>query len=414
MNHIRTYRLFIVFIMVIFPIPACSQSEKVDVEIHIADKDAYIYLDGSTNSIGHGRTLYNIQLTQGKHTVTATRPSYTKVSKTVTVSKSNYASRIIKLSSPQPIYGHIFVVSSPGPIEIELDGKKTGKYTPHLFDSILIGSHSVMLKYDGYESERRTFNVKESDTIRIDMALAKIPEREQAQYTSTYSNYNSGYSSSRSSYGSSSNSGYSSSSYSTYRSWRVQEEEEYSNKHFDVYYFGIGTGLLLNWELQWSLFDFRYKWFEIRPCLWGINFPFMQNISHTKLPPIIVDPSSYSSYFNEYSIRKPERSMQIFYAPMVRFHIPIKKNKALVLGAGPQISWTKFEWHYDRDKLSNLSNYVMSSEDIPYRQYLKDDIWFTAEIAFLWYFTKGSDISLYARYQDGFYIGFEYRFGRKY
>lgn len=147
----------------------------------------------------------------------------------------------------------------------------------------------------------------------------------------------------------------------------------------------------------------------------------MQNISHTKLPPAYVDPTSKNTdYWGkvEYSMYVSERGVQIFYAPMLRFHIPIKGTKAIVLGAGPQVSWTKFSWKGRTQSLSNVSDYVFydkysSSSDRNYGL-KKDELWFTAEVAFLWNFDWGSDIDIYARYQDGFYIGFEYRIGREY
>lgn len=420
MRLVSTYRLYAAIILVFISMTAFAQSEQYVVEIHISDAKAEIYVDGK--SIGSGKNLYQPKLTTGKHTITATRPSYTEVSKIVKISSSS-ASRIIILASPKPIYGYIQVISSPGPIEIELDGKKTGTYTPHLFDSILIGTHSVMLKYEGYESERRTFNVKEADTVRLDVELAKKQERKPTQYTSTYSGYNSGYSSGRSSYSSSSNSGSFSSSYSS--SYSSNNSTSYKSKSrdkhdFHVYYFGFGSGIITCWELQASLFDFRYKWFEVRPCLWGINLPFVQNISHTKLPAAIVNPNpmyEFYGYEPEYSMSVPERGVQIFYAPMVRFHIPVKETKAIVLGAGPQISWTKFSWKGRTQGLSKVDNYVFYDSNNPIDKptgLQKDAIWFTAEIAFLWNFDWGSDIDIFARYQDGFYIGFEYRIGREY
>lgn len=382
-----------------------AQTAKIPIEIHIKDKEAVISIDGTPYPGGKGKQLYNIEVSSGKHTISATKTSHTVVSKTVNVSSTNYASRIIQLASPKPIYGAIKVTSEPTGLEVMLDNKPTGKKTPCVLDSILIGSYSITLKCEGYYDKTINCNVVEADTTVADITLSKKEVKVPTRTTSSgfYSNYSSN-SSARTASSSPSNSYYTS----------TPSPEKVDNENFCVYYFGLGSGLLLNWEFQFSLFDFRYKWFEIRPCLWGVNLPLMQNISHTKLPPAIVKPNSYSKYFDEYSMHVPERGPQIFYNPMVRFHVPIQDEYAFVFGIGPQISWTNIYWKHENKRLDEVSDYVMSHEDMPYSKYYKDNTWFTLEIAFLWCLDWGSDMGCFAKYQDGFYIGFEYRFGRKY
>ena len=405
MSKFFLYKFLLVVCMVAYATNLIAQTSKIPIEIHIKDKEAIISIDGTPYPGGKGKHLYNIEVSSGKHTISATKPSHTVVSKAVNISSTNYASRIIQLSSPKPIYGAIKVSSEPTTLEVILDNKATGKKTPCIIDSILIGSYSITLKSEGYYDKNFNCNVRDADTTIVDIALSKkeVKTLTRTASSSLYSSSNSNYSSSTSS---------NSSTYSYYTS--TPSKDEIEDKNFYIYYFGLGSGLLLNWEFQFSVFDFRYKWFEIRPCLWGVNLPFMQNISHTKLPKVLVDPNSYSELFDEYSMRVPERGAQVFYSPMLRFHVPLKNKHALVLGVGPQISWTNIYWNYKRMRLDEVSDYVMSHEDAPYSRYYKDNTWFTIEVAFLWCFDWGSDIGCFAKYQDGFYIGVEYRFGRKY
>ena len=415
MNHIRTYRLFIVFIMVIFPIPAFSQSEKVDVEIHIADKDAYIYLDGGTNSIGHGRTLYNIQLTQGKHTVTATRPSYSKVSKTVTISNSNFASRIIKLGSPQPIYGHIFVDSKPSSLEIYLDGVRTNQFTPYTFDSILIGTHSISLAYTGYKDYKRSVNVLESDTAGVYAVLEENKTLKPTEYTTTYSGHNSGYSSSRSSYNSSSST---SSSYS--RNYSTSSLENKEDHDWRMMYFGLGGSVGTNFSAHLSFFNVRYKYIELRPFVWGVSYSILKNLPHHKLPANTLVHKEWTSsryhYDGYYETAEPTRGAQWFYTPTIRAHIPLSGHyeRAIVLGIGPQISWTKIKWKQEEKRLDWIDSYEFTNSPFPPDMYYFDGAWFTAEVAYNMQFSDHTEFEVYLRYQDGFVFGMEVKFGKSY
>lgn len=187
-----------------------------------------------------------------------------------------------------------------------------------------------------------------------------------------------------------------------------------------ISYVGFGLGIGTNVEMQLALLDVRYKWFEIRPCLWGINGPIMPvNQFDRNLPPAVVNPDSYDEY-SGYIVHMPSCTFQYFYTPMVRFHYPIRKKKTLsqsiVFGAGPQISWTEVEWTEENKKLGELADDVMFSQAAP-DNITMDDLWFTLEVA---YVVKNTikdrmemDCAIYAKYLDGFSIGFEFRFGKK-
>jgi len=202
----------------------------------------------------------------------------------------------------------------------------------------------------------------------------------------------------------------------------VKKNDKWQLNKGQISYVGFGLGLGTNVEMQLALLDVRYKWFEIRPCLWGINGPMMSvNQFDRNLPPAVVNPDSYDEY-SGYIVHMPSCTYQYFYTPMVRFHYPIrkKKNRSIVFGAGPQISWTKVEWTEENKKLGELADDVVFSQAAS--DYITmDDLWFTLEVAYVVRTPTvvkkttidSMDFTIYARYLDGFSIGFEFRFGKK-
>ena len=199
----------------------------------------------------------------------------------------------------------------------------------------------------------------------------------------------------------------------------VKKNDKWQLNKGQISYVGFGLGIgIPNVEMQLALLDFRYKWFEIRPCLWGINAPIM-SVNHfdRNLPPAVVNPDSYDEY-SGYIVHMPSCKFQYFYTPMVRFHYPIRKKKTLsqsiVFGAGPQISWTEVEWTEENKKLGELADDVVFSQAAP-DNITMDDLWFTLEVAYVVTNTikDNMDFTIYARYRDGFSIGFEFRFGKK-
>lgn len=169
--------------------------EKTDVEIHVGNKYD-IYIDDSTTARHANGGVLSVELTYGKHTVTATLPSYTKVTKTFTVT-TDYKSQIVKLINPKPIYGSLSVSSEPDSLEVFVDGMSTGKYTPMQMDSLLIGDYTISLKSGGYYDYSKSVTVSDKDTARIFAQLKKKETKpiSQPSYTSnssSSSSYNSG------------------------------------------------------------------------------------------------------------------------------------------------------------------------------------------------------------------------------
>lgn len=414
MKRLHTYWLILLSVITLFPCVLVAQEAKTKdvVEIRIDDPKAEISIDGK--SIGKGRTLYQPTLTFGKHTITATRPSYSVVTQKVTISADDIRSRFIFLKSPKPIYGYISVESNPTHAEIELDGQKTGKYTPYVFDSVLIGKHSVLLRQPGYYNKGNDYTVSELDTVHVNYTFTLKEEKKPTQYSSTSSSYNSGYSSSRSSYNSSSST---SASYSNNYSTSTYENKK--EPDWRVMYFGLGGSVGTIFSAHLSFFNVRYKYIEFRPCVWGVSYSVLKDFPHHKLPKNTLVHKEWTSssyhYEGDYEIAEPKRGAQWFYTPTLRVHIPLGDfDRAIVLGIGPQISWTKFKWQKGTARLDWLESYEFTNNPFPQDTYYFDGVWVTADVAYNMKFSDHTEFEIYLRYQDGFVFGMEVKFGKSY
>lgn len=401
------YKFIIAICILMYASSTIAQTAKIPIEIHIKDKEAIISIDGTPYPGGKGKQLYNIEVSPGKHTISATKTSHTVVSKTVNVSSTNYASRIIQLASPKPMYGAIMVTSEPTGLEVILDNKPTGKKTPCILDSILIGNHSISLEYIGYKKYLKTFAIEENDTITASAILEAIAVKsttpQQSTQRSTYSSYPSQRTTPSYSYGSSS-----------YSSEKKEPEEK---KDIRIMYFGIGGAVGTTFSAHVSIFNIRYKRFEFRPCVWGVGGTIYAPIMHSKLPPALVHIDEKEDYYwdDSYNVARPSKGAQWFYTPTIRWHIPIREGWSyFIIGFGPQFSWTKTKWDIDYYPLSWLDNYQYTTDPFPYDSYSYDGTWFTCEIALNWKFGEKMDFETFLRYQDGLVFGLECKFGNEY
>jgi len=75
-----------------------------------------------------------------------------------------------------PSTGSVLVTSTPAGATITLDGTETGQATPHTFDSLTPGEHTVAVSLDGYESQNREVTVTAGSTVEASFTLLEDPE----------------------------------------------------------------------------------------------------------------------------------------------------------------------------------------------------------------------------------------------
>ena len=248
---------------------------------------------------------------------------------------------------------------------------------------------------------------EENDTITISAILDTIAVKSTTSQPSTQRSIYSSYPSQRTTHSYS----LGSSSYSS------EKKEPKVEKDLRIMYFGFGGAVGTTFSAHVSIFNIRYKRFEIRPCVWGVGGTIYAPIMHSKLPSALVHKEEQEDYVldDSYNVARPSKGAQWFYTPTIRWHIPIREGWIyFVIGFGPQFSWTKTKWDIDYYPISWLDDYQYTTDPFPYDSYSYDGTWFTCEIALNWKFGEKMDFETFLRYQDGLVFGLECKFGNEY
>lgn len=75
----------------------------------------------------------------------------------------------------------LYVKTVPDKAEVILDGKKLGK-SDGLFD-VSAGTHQLVLRLEGYVSEERSVDVKESEITRVELRLKSARAKRRCSVT---------------------------------------------------------------------------------------------------------------------------------------------------------------------------------------------------------------------------------------
>lgn len=113
-----------------------------------------------TGNLGGGEYLMETRLA-GHRNIT--------VRKTV---NPEHGTQTITLPAPMPIYGKLMVSTLPDLAEIYIDDRKVGE-TPQMLNQVLIGSHKVIIKKNGYKDLTKTVNIAEGQTSNVEGSLVK-------------------------------------------------------------------------------------------------------------------------------------------------------------------------------------------------------------------------------------------------
>jgi len=147
---------------------------------------AAITLDGTETSQVTPHTFD--ALTPGEHTVAVNLAGYEPASQTINVvagSSVNADFTLVEISNPTT--GSIVVQSTPAGAAITLDGTETNQVTPHTFDALTPGKHTVAVNLAGYEPATQTVNVVAGSSVPAEFTLVEIsnPTTGSIEVTST-------------------------------------------------------------------------------------------------------------------------------------------------------------------------------------------------------------------------------------
>lgn len=148
------------------------------VTIISADEQGEIWIDGHKK--GTGRWTGGLET--GEYKVEVRRESYRTVSDVLYV--QDLSERTFRLGSPKPIYTTVEISSRPSKTTVYIDGKRMGE-TPLIASEVLVGSHRVTFKRDGYTTVEKTVELKENVENTLSAELVKGEDATEATAVAT-------------------------------------------------------------------------------------------------------------------------------------------------------------------------------------------------------------------------------------
>ena len=150
------------------------------------DANSEIWIDGEKRGIGK----WNGRLELGDYTVEVKKESHRTASEILHI--NTIESQSIELKSPMPIYASLEVSSTPLRAKVYVDDVEVGE-TPLIKSDVLVGTHRITFKKEGYNVANRTLLVMENEENKISAELAKVqsvapaskPTAKPAQPTTT-------------------------------------------------------------------------------------------------------------------------------------------------------------------------------------------------------------------------------------
>ena len=127
---------------------------------------ADLYID----NVKCGTGTWQGELKPGEYIVEARQTSHVSTSQRITVIRGEQTQATIP--SPVPITGFVSVMTNPSGAKILIDGQEVGK-SPMNVNDVLIGSHQVTLKAEGYKDYTATVVVKEGEMASVSATMEK-------------------------------------------------------------------------------------------------------------------------------------------------------------------------------------------------------------------------------------------------
>ena len=107
-------------------------------------------------------------LKEGMHLVEAKKEGYRSQQRTINLSQQQK----LDVAFPElaAIQGNLSVNYKPFGADVYIDGKKVGQ-SPRVFNGIMVGSHKVEIKKDGYGTDSKTVSILEGKTVSLSGVL---------------------------------------------------------------------------------------------------------------------------------------------------------------------------------------------------------------------------------------------------
>lgn len=141
-----------------------------------SSENTYIYINGQSK----GKAPWKGDLASGVYTFEARKDGHRPSEISVDINPDQTGKKY-EIPAPKPIYGTIDVQSTPS-ADVYIDNVKIGQ-TP-LEENIIIGSHQVSIRKEGYNNYNTTVKISEGTTEKITANLQERKTQSQTSYSS--------------------------------------------------------------------------------------------------------------------------------------------------------------------------------------------------------------------------------------
>ena len=115
-----------------------------------------------------GMAPWKGSLKEGMHLIEAKKEGYRSQQRTINLSQQQRLD--VAFAELAAIQGNLSVNYKPFGADVYIDGKKVGQ-SPRVFNGILVGSHKVEIKKDGYGTDSKTVSILEGQTASLSGVL---------------------------------------------------------------------------------------------------------------------------------------------------------------------------------------------------------------------------------------------------
>jgi len=117
-------------------------------------------------------TPFNLTgLAPGQHTVSISRPGYTPENRTIDVASGSKSFLVVQLAQ---LAAAVSVASEPAGAAVFIDGKDTGRVTPAQISVDKPGSHTLLVRKQGYLEETTTVNLQAGQAFHLAPTLRAL------------------------------------------------------------------------------------------------------------------------------------------------------------------------------------------------------------------------------------------------
>lgn len=139
------------------------------------DPLADLTVSSAAGVVATGRSGMRVKLnSQMSYKIEASRQSHTSQSQGIKGSTVEGKDIRITVPPPLPIYGALQLKSSPSRARVFIDGQEEG--TTAFLKRLLIGTHTVELKLDGYHLDPFEVNIKDGETLKLEKEMIRGPK----------------------------------------------------------------------------------------------------------------------------------------------------------------------------------------------------------------------------------------------